>query len=386
MKPLAYLDNAATTPIRPEVRSAMEPFLWNEFGNPSSPHGLGRTARAAVEEARRRVATALGVEPREVVFTSGGTEADNLAVIGCLLASKARNGPLGVAVTAIEHKAVLEAAEAVTAFGGEAIVLPVDSSGRVETDALLAALEAGVALVSAIWVNNEIGVVQDVATIAEHCRTRSTPFHTDAVQALGKVPTAIDAIPITALTISGHKIGAPKGVGALIVRDESVIEPLVHGGGQQHGIRPGTENVAGIVGLGIAVELAVAEQQTTARHTGALRDQLESRLRVAIPDVHISGAGGPRAPHISNVAIPGTDSGSMIMHLDLGGICCSSGSACSSGAFEPSHVLTAVGVPPHLAIGALRFSFSKSSTTTDVDLVMEKLPAIVDTVRAMSEV
>ena len=195
----------------------------------------------------------------------------------------------------------------------------------------------------------------------------------------------MDGLAITALTISGHKIGAMKGIGALLVRDASLIEPLVHGGGQQHGIRPGTENVAGIVGLGVGVELAAAEQQLAAVHTARLRDELETRLREAIPDLHVSGA-DHRAPHISNLAIPGTDSGSMIMHLDLSGICCSSGSACASGAFEPSHVLTAIGVPPQLAIGALRFSFSKANTKDDVDLVTQKLPAVVDKVRAMSGV
>ncbi len=387
MTHVAYLDNAATTPVRPEVRNAMEPFLWEEYGNPSSPHSLGRAARAAVEEARRRVGNALGVDPPGVVFTSGGTEADNLAIIGGALAVKRQGQPVRVAVSAIEHKAVLEAAQALEQFGGEPTTLPVDSTGRVDLDALRAALDAGVALVSVMWVNNEIGVVQDVATIAEACRARGVPFHTDAVQAVGKVPCAVNQLPIATLTISGHKIGAPKGVGALIVQDADLVEPLLHGGGQQHGIRPGTENVAGIVGLGVAVELAVAEQPIASAHTGQLREALETRLLQEISDLHVSGgAGAHRAPHISNLAIPGTDSGSMIMHLDLSGICCSSGSACATGAFEPSHVLTAIGVPPPLAIGALRFSFSKHTTMDDIDHVVAALPSIVEKVRAMSGV
>src|SRR5207244_3883160 len=252
-KRLVYLDNAATTPVRPEVLEAMLPYLGKDaFGNPSSPHRFGRAARAGVEEAKRTIALALGVEPGHVIFTSGGTEADNLAVIGSALAARDRGGPFRVAVTATEHKAVLAAAHAVKHLGGDEVVLPVDASGVVD--------EAAV------------------------------PFHTDAVQAIGKVPVALRDIGCTLVTISGHKIGAPKGIGALIVRDRHAVEAIIHGGGQQFGLRPGTENVPGIIGLGRAVELAAHEQTEFAARVRALRDDLDRRLLDVFPDAVINGA------------------------------------------------------------------------------------------------
>src|SRR5579884_3112513 len=309
---VVYLDHAATTAVRPEVLEAMLPYLGPEaFGNPSSPHRVGRAARAAVEEAKRAVAAALGVEPHEVIFTSGGTEADNLAVLGAALAARARGGPFRVAVSAIEHKAVLGAAHAVESLGDEGPAL---------------------------------------------------------------------------LAISGHKIGAPKGVGALVVRDRRAVAAILHGGGQQFGLRPGTENVPGIVGLGKAAELAAREQAEFARRVGALRDELERRLLAALPDAVIHGRQADRAPHVSNVSIPGTDSEALLMHLDLAGIACSSGSACSTGAVEPSHVLTAMGVPRELGVAALRFSFGRDNTRDDVDAVAAALPRIVEKVRALAAV
>lgn len=383
---LVYLDNAATTPVRPEVRDAMMPCLTEEaFGNPSSSHRVGRTARAAVETARRKIAVALGAKPSHVLFTSGGTEADNLAVIGAAFASRARGGPFRVAVSALEHKAVIEAADAVGRLGGEAIVLPVDQVGRVDLDALDAALERGVAVVSVMWVNNETGIIPGVAEVAARCAAAATPFHTDAVQAVGKVPCSVVFAPITLMTISGHKIGAPKGIGALLVRDHRAVEPLVHGGGQQGGIRPGTENVAGAVGLGEAVRLAVAELDDAARTTRTLRDDLEARLEAAIPELRVNGAAADRAPHISSVSIPGTDAESLMMHLDVAGIACSSGSACSTGTLGVSHVLTAIGIPTELAMGSLRFSFRKQSTRADVDRVVRELPRVVAKVRKLAE-
>ncbi|PYP30568.1 MAG: cysteine desulfurase NifS, partial [Gemmatimonadetes bacterium] len=260
-KRLVYLDNAATTPVRPEVLEAMLPYLGREaFGNPSSAHRFGRTARAGLEEAKRTVAECLGVEPSQVIFTSGGTEADNLAIIGSALAARDRGGPFRVAVSAVEHKAVLAAAQAVQHLGGEEILVGVSASGVVEEEALDEALARGVALVSVMWVNNEVGTVQPIARLAERCRAAGVCFHSDAVQALGKVPLSLSDVGCTLVTISGHKIGAAKGVGALIVRDRGAVEAIIHGGGQQYGIRPGTENVPGIVGLGRAVELAAAEQ------------------------------------------------------------------------------------------------------------------------------
>jgi cysteine desulfurase len=384
---ITYLDHAATTPVRPEVREAMLPYLGDEaFGNPSSPHRFGRAARAGIEEAKRLVAQALGAEPNQVIFTSGGTEADNLAVIGAALAARERGGPFRVAVCATEHKAILAAAHAVAHLGGEEIVLPVGADGVVDEAALDAALARGVAIVSVMWVNNEVGTIQPVARLAERCRAAGVTFHTDAVQAFGKIPVSVRDVPCTLITISGHKIGAPKGIGALVVRDRRAIEAIIHGGGQQFGLRPGTENVPGIIALGRAVELAAAEQQDLAPRLGAVRDDLEGRLATLVPDARINGRDGKRAPHVVNVSIPGTDSEAMLMHLDLAGIACSAGSACSTGSVEPSHVLTAMGVPRELGVAALRFSFGRTSTSADVEALAAALPRIVEKVRSLSAV
>src|SRR5438094_655989 len=388
-KRLVYLDNAATTPVRPEVLEAMLPYLGKAaFGNPSSAHRFGRTARAGVEEAKRSVAAALGagVEPGQVILTSGGTEADNLAVIGSALAARDRGGPFRVAVAATEHKAVLAAAHAVQHLGGEEVILPVDASGAVEQDALDRAVLRGVAVVSVMWVNNEVGTMQPVGSLAARCREAGVSFHSDAVQALGKVPLSLREVGCTLLTISGHKIGAPKGIGALTVRDRHAVEAIIHGGGQQFGIRPGTENVPGIIALGKAVQLAMAEQAELARRLRALRDDLERRLVEVVPDAVIHGGRAERAPHVTNVSFPGTDSEALLMHLDLAGIACSSGSACSTGTVEPSHVLTAMAVPRELGVAALRFSFGRDNAAEDVDTVIGALPKIVDKVRQLSAV
>src|SRR6266705_2318061 len=373
-KRLVYLDNAATTPVRPEVLEAMLPYLGAEaFGNPSSAHRFGRAARAGIEEAKRTIADVLGAEPNQVIFTSGGTEADNLAIIGAALAAR-------------EHKATLAAAHAVTHLGGEEVLLPVASAGVVDEAALAAAIDGGLAVASVMWVNNEVGVVQPVARLAERCRAAGVSFHSDAVQAFGKIPVSLSDVPCPLLTISGHKIGAPKGIGALIVRDRRAVAAIIHGGGQQFGIRPGTENVPGIIALGRAVELAGAEQAATAARLQALRDDLERQLLAVVPDAVINAWHAPRAPHITNVSIPGTDSEALLMHLDLAGIACSSGSACSTGAVEPSHVLTAMGVPRELGVAALRFSLGKDSTLEDVEALEAVLPRIVEKVRSLSTV
>ena len=386
-KRLTYLDNAATTPVRPEVLEAMLPYLGKDaFGNPSSAHRFGRAARAGVEEAKRAVAEAVGAEPNQVVFTSGGTEADNLAIIGAALAAKDRGGPFRVAVSATEHKAGLAAAHAVKHLGGDEVVLPVGASGQLDVAALERTLATGVAIVSVMWVNNEVGTLQPVAELAQRCCDAGVSFHSDAVQAFGKVPVSLRDVNCTLLTISGHKIGAPKGIGALIVRDRKAVEAIIHGGGQQYGIRPGTENVPGIVGLGTAARLAAAEQPALSTRLRELRDELERRVLALIPDAVINGWQGERAPHISSVSIPGTDSEALLMHLDLAGIACSSGSACSTGAVEPSHVLTAMGVPRDLGVAALRFSFGKDSTIDDVEAVTSVLPKVVEKVRSLSAV
>jgi len=289
-------------------------------------------------------------------------------------------------VAATEHKAVLAAAHAVQHLGGDEVVLPVDASGVVEEAAVERALASGVAVVSVMWVNNEVGTIQPVARVAARCCEAEVPFHTDAVQALGKVPVSLKDVGCTLVTISGHKIGAPKGIGALLVRDRHAVEAIIHGGGQQFGLRPGTENVPGIIGLGRAVELAAREQAAFAATVRALRDELERRLLDVLPDAVINGTRAERAPHVANVAIPGTDSEALLMHLDLAGIACSSGSACSTGAVEPSHVLSAMGVPRELGVAALRFSFGKDSVAEDVDTVIGALPKIVDKVRQLSAV
>jgi cysteine desulfurase len=385
-RPAVYLDHAATTPVRPEVLEAMLPYLTNQvFGNPSSSHRFGRAARAGIEQARREIAEALGAEPNQVIFTSGGTEADNLGIIGAALAARDRGGEVCAVVTAIEHKAVLAAAHAVCHLGGREVVLPVDRAGRVSLDALDAALADRPAVVSIMWVNNEVGMVQPVAEIAGRCREAGVSFHTDAVQAFGKIPVSVSDLPCTLLTVSGHKIGAPKGIGALIVRDRKAIEAIIHGGGQQYGIRPGTENVAGAVALGRAALLAAREQPEEAPRLRALRGLLAERLGAAVPDLVVHG-GADGAPHVLNVSVAGADSEALLMHLDLAGIAASSGSACSTGSVEPSHVLVAMGVPRELALGAIRFSFGHESTAADVDRVVEVMPGVVAKVRRLAGV
>ncbi|MBA3345646.1 MAG: cysteine desulfurase [Gemmatimonadales bacterium] len=387
MRSPVYLDHAATTPVRPEVLEAMMPYLTEQaFGNPSSAHRFGRTARAGIEQARREVAHAVGAEPNQVIFTSGGTEADNLGIVGAALAARDRGGAMCVAVSATEHKAILAAASAVCHLGGREVVLPVDSGGRLDLAALDAALIERPAVVSVMWVNNEVGVIQPVQEIAGRCRDANVIFHTDAVQAFGKIPISMAALPCTLLTLSGHKIGAPKGIGALIVRDRKAIEAIIHGGGQQYGIRPGTENVAGAVALGRAALLAAKEQAPEADRLRALRDDLAQRLKTAVSDLVINAESSERAPHVVSVSVAGADSEALIMHLDLAGVAASSGSACSTGAVEPSHVLVAMGVPRDLALGAIRFSLGHASAVADIDRAAEVMPMVVAKVRKLAGV
>ena len=387
MRKAVYLDHAATTPVRPEVLEAMLPYLTDQsFGNPSSAHRFGRAARAGIEQARRQIADALGSEPNQVVFTSGGTEADNLGIVGAALAARDRGANMCAVVSAIEHKAVLAAAHAVCHLGGREVLLPVDNAGRVVLDALDAALADRPAIVSVMWVNNETGVIQSVRDIAARCHDAGTFFHTDAVQALGKVPVSASELRCTLLTISGHKIGAPKGIGALIVRDRKAVEAIIHGGGQQFGLRPGTENVAGAVALGRAAQLAVGEQPSLTQRLCQLRNELATRLKASVPGLMINAEESPRAPHLLSVAVPGADSEALLMHLDLAGIAVSSGSACSTGAVEPSHVLVAMGVPRELALGTIRFSLGRESTLEDISRALEVVPGVVDKVRKLAGV
>jgi cysteine desulfurase len=387
MRPAVYLDHAATTPVRPEVLEAMLPYLTEHaFGNPSSAHRFGRAARAGIEQARREVAQGVGAEPNQVIFTSGGTEADNLSIVGAALAARDRGRAMCVVVSAIEHKAILAAAHAVCHLGGREVVLPVDSGGRVDLDALDAALADQPAVLSVMWVNNEVGVVQPVREIAARCHAAGVTFHTDAVQAFGKLPVRMGDLPCTLLTLSGHKIGAPKGIGALIVRDRKAVEAIIHGGGQQYGIRPGTENVAGAVALGRAALLAAEEQAEESERLAGLRDELAERLKAAVTDLTVTAESSERAPHVLNVSVAGADSEALLMHLDLSGVAASSGSACSTGSVEPSHVLVAMGVPRELALGAIRFSLGRQSTAADVQRAAEVMPAVVAKVRKLAGV
>jgi cysteine desulfurase len=387
MQPPIYLDHAATTPVRPEARDAMLPYLGDQaFGNPSSPHQFGRIARAGLDQARRQVATALGAQPAHVLFTSGGTEADNLAVTGGALAARDAGRPMRVAVSAVEHKAILAAAHAVAHLGGAEETIPVTPEGLVSLDALDRVLVARPALVSLMWVNNETGVIQPVGEAGRRCHAAGVLFHTDAVQAFGNLPIRFDQLPCDLLTVSAHKIGGPKGVGALLVRNRETIEPLIQGGSQQGGLRPGTENIAGAVGFGRAAELAANEQPEHACRLAGLRIQLQERLLGAVPDLLVVAEGAERVSHILNLCVPGADSEALLMHLDLAGVAVSSGSACTTGAVEPSHVLVAMGVRRELAVGALRFSLGRDTTAAEIERVAEVFPRVVTKVRSLAGV
>ncbi|HMA01324.1 MAG: cysteine desulfurase family protein [Gemmatimonas sp.] len=378
-----YLDHAATTPVRAEVLAAMEPFFGPKFGNPSSVHRWGREARAALDEARERLAATLGASSDEIVFTSGGTECDNLAILGGwrLLREK---GKRAVVTTPIEHKAILAAMHHAKHEGAEERLLAVDHTGQVRDESFDALVDGDVAICSVMWVNNEIGTVQPIAKLAERARSRGVLFHTDAVQAFGHIPVSVKTTPVDILSLSGHKIGAPKGIGALYIRRGTFVEPLQFGGSQNRGVRPGTENVAAAVALARAAELAVEELATEMPKIEAMRDRLQRELEERIPDAVVHAAGAPRAPHILNISVPGTDSESMLLALDMSGVACSSGSACQSGTVDPSHVLEAIGVPRELAIAAVRMSLGSLTTPACVERVAELFPALIAKARRLA--
>ncbi|MHB1862629.1 MAG: cysteine desulfurase family protein [Gemmatimonadaceae bacterium] len=370
-----YLDHSATTPVRPEVFDAMRPYYGARFGNPSSMHRWGREARAALDEARERTARCLGAHADEICFTSGGTESDNLAVLGAWRWARER-GKTAVVTTPVEHKAVLEAVHTAAHEGADERLLTMTSQGVVDRASFDAMVRDDVAVASVMWVNNEIGSIQPVPELAERARARGVVFHTDAVQAFGKVAIDAATVPFDILSISGHKIGAPKGCGALFIRRGTSIAPLFHGGSQDRGRRPGTENVAFAVGLATAAEIAVAERETEAARLGALRDRLQAMLVARVPGLVVHAAGAPRAPHILNVSVPGTDSESMLIALDLHGIACSGGSACQSGSNSPSYVLTAIGVEPALAAAAVRMSLGVLTDAAAVERVADEFPRL----------
>ena len=380
-----YLDHAATTPVRPEVFEAMQPFFGPRFGNPSSIHRWGREARVSLDEARERLARCLGARTDEVCFTSGGTEGDNLAILG---AWRGRDGSRAnrraIVTTPIEHKAVLAAVHQAVSEGATERFLGVTADGRIDLDRAAEVLDAEVALVTAMWVNNEIGTIQPIAELATLARACGSLVHTDAVQAFGKLPIDLSALPVDLLTVSGHKIGAPKGAGAVYIRRGTSVQPLLFGGSQDQGRRPGTENVAAAVGLARAAELAVAERETECARLRATRDALETALLARIPDAVVHGRNAPRAPHILNISVPGTDSESLLMALDLAGVACSSGSACQSGGVSPSHVLAALGVQTELATAAIRMSLGALTTEDCVDRVAQLFPALIEKARRLS--
>lgn len=377
-----YLDHAATTPTREEVFEAMKPFYGPKFGNPSSAHRWGREARAALDEARERVAHCLGAHPDEICFNSCGTEADNMAVMGSWRNQRAK-GRNAVVTTPIEHKAVLAAAEQVASEGGEARLLAVDSDGVVSTDSLAQLVDDDVAVCSVMWINNETGVIQDIPQLAASCRDRGVIFHTDAVQAFGKMKIDAANQPFDLLSISGHKIGAPKGIGALYIRRGLTCTPLLYGGSQDRGRRAGTENVAYTVGLAVAAELAVKEREESWARMEKMRDTVQAAILEQIPDAIVHSKGAKRAPHILNVSFPGTDSESLLMALDLRGIACSGGSACQTGSTMPSHVLHALGVEPALAAAAIRMSFGSMNDESHVEKIRDILPRLVLKARSM---
>lgn len=375
MNPI-YLDHAATTPVRPEVREAMLPFLGDRFGNPSSSHRWGREARAALEEARERVAGVLGAARNEIVFTGCGTDSDNLAVLGVRRATGRPAAP--VVCSAIEHKAVLLAAKAAHAEGAPLILLGVDEDGLVDQNEIEEAIAAAPCVVSVMWGNNEVGTLQPVRRIGERCREAGVPFHTDAVQAFGKVRVRVDETPCDLLSLSAHKFSGPKGVGILYLREGVDILPLEFGGGQERKLHPGTENVAGAMGLAVAAELAAAEQRSEAERLAGLRDALERVLLERIPGLAVNG-GGERLPHILNISIPGVDQDALLVALDLEGVALSVASACQSGTAEPSHVLAAMGrVLPDGA--SVRASLGRTTTPHEIKRAIDVIPEVANRV------
>ncbi|HEU0214079.1 MAG TPA: cysteine desulfurase family protein [Jiangellaceae bacterium] len=383
-----YLDHAATTPVLPEVVDAVAARL-RMLGNPSSLHASGRAARKAVEESRESIAAALGARPGEVVFTAGGTEADNLAVKGLYWARHAADHRrVRILASAVEHHAVLDAVHWLAdAEGAEVVWLPVDRLGRVDVGALRSAIDrdpASVALVSVMWANNEVGTVQPVEEIVQVALRHGVPVHSDAVQAVGHLPVDFGGSGLAALTLSGHKLGGPVGVGALLVRRDVDVVPVLHGGGQERDVRSGTLDTASVAGLAMAVEMATASGPRATVRIGRMRDELVSAVMAAVPDAVRNGDPEPAGalPGIANFSFSGCDGESLLLLLDAQGIECSTGSACTAGVAEPSHVLLAMGISPHVAQGSLRFSLGHTSTRADVRALARAIGPIVERARA----
>lgn len=377
-----YLDHNATTPVLPMVLEAMLPYLASEFGNPSSAHYFGQRASQAIEGAREAVAALIGARSSEIVFTSGGTEADNAAILGVVghaqrTPKQSGRSPLHVITTAIEHDAVLNACRALGARHVSVTYVPAERDGIVSLDAIRSALRPETALISVMHANNEIGTLQPIEELGQIAAEADIPFHTDAVQSAGKIPIDVNRFGVDLLSLSAHKFYGPKGVGALFVRKAVDIDPLLYGGGNERGRRAGTENVAAIVGLGKACELARCDMAEASAHLCELRNRLEEGLLARIHGARINGDPARRVPNTSSLMLPGVESESLVIALDLAGVACSAGAACSSGAVDPSHVLTAIGLTPAEARASLRFSVGRANTHEEIDKALELIPAAV---------
>ena len=378
-----YLDHNATTPVHPEALKAMLPFLGATYGNPSSIHFLGREARAALDDARERLAKLLGAKPGEIVFTGSGTEADNHAIAGAVGALKGKAGH--IVTSPVEHHAVLHTCEHLRQHGGvEVTVLPVDGDGVVNPEDVRRAIRDDTALVSVMWANNETGALQPVREIGAICRERGVLFHTDAVQAFGKVPVSVSDVPVDLLSISGHKVYGPKGVGALWIRPRVKIESLLHGGSHENDRRAGTENVAGIVGFVRAAEITATRVESEDVRLRTLTERLWQGLSTRIERVRRNGPTDRRVANTLNVSFAGCKSDALLMSLDLEGIAVSSGSACAVGSLKPSGVLLAMGLGAELANAAVRFSLGAATTEADVDAVVEAMSVIVTRLRSFA--
>jgi len=377
-----YLDNAATTAMHEQVLEKMLPYFRSHYGNPSSIYATGRDARKAVEEARRKVANAINATAAEVYFTSGGTESDNWAIKGYATAHANRGKHL--ISTAIEHHAVLNTLEALEGDGFEVSYVPVDEHGLVNPEDIQKAIRKDTILISVMAANNEIGTIQPIPEIGRVAREHGIAFHTDAVQAVGAIPVDVDSWQVDLLSLSAHKFHGPKGVGALYVRKGLRLNPLIHGGAQERNRRAGTENLAGIVGLGAAIELATAQLAEKAGQIAALRDDLIDGIMSAVPEVRLNGHPTLRLPNNVNVSVKYVEGEALLLRLDLQGIAASSGSACTSGSLDPSHVLLAIGLPHEIAHGSLRLTLSQETTQEEINAVKTELPRIISNLRAMS--
>lgn len=377
-----YLDNAATTPVNPEVLREMMPYFTEKFGNPSSIHSFGREARQAVDKARERVAKALGAKPEEIYFTGGGSESDNWAIKGVAFANRDRGNH--IITSKIEHHAVLHTCEYLESQGFEVTYLDVDEYGMVDVEQLKKEITDRTILITIMFANNEIGTIQPVEEIGKIARDKGIYFHTDAVQSVGKIPIDVDRLNIDLLSMSGHKIGGPKGVGVLYARKGVKIHNLIHGGAQERRMRAGTENVPAIVGLGKAVELASENLENNIKRLTALRDKLIEGIMDKIDHVRLNGHPTKRLPNNVNFCFEFIEGESLLLSLDMVGIAASSGSACTSGSLDPSHVLMAIGLPHEIAHGSLRLTLGEINTQEDIDYVLEQLPPIVERLRALS--